>query len=49
MSFLLEYWQFLRSRKKYWMVPILLLLALFGGLVVMTQGSVTAPFIYALF
>ena len=49
MSFLKEFWKFLRVRKKYWLVPILLILALFGGLIVLTQGSALAPFIYTLF
>jgi len=48
-SFLREFWQFLRVRKKYWMLPILILLAMFGGLLVLTQGSAIAPFIYTLF
>jgi len=48
-GFLLEFWVFLRARKKYWLVPVLLMLALFGGLVVLTQGSVLAPFIYTIF
>ncbi len=49
MSFLRELWAFLRARKKYWLLPILLVMALVGALVVMTQGSVVAPFIYTLF
>ena len=49
LSLLSDYWDFLRSRKKYWMVPILLVMAALGGLVVVTQGSAIAPFIYALF
>lgn len=49
MSFLLELFDFLRSRRKYWLLPVLLMLALFGGLVVLTQGSAVAPFIYTLF
>ena len=49
MSFLKEFWQFLRVRKKYWLLQILLVLVLFGGLIVLTQGSVVAPFIYTLF
>ncbi len=48
-SFLFESWVFLRARKKYWLVPVLLMLALFGGLVALTQGSVFAPFIYTIF
>ena len=49
MSFLLELWQFLRVRKKFWLLPLLLMMALFGGLVVLSQGSAVAPFIYTLF
>ena len=49
MSFLKEIWQFLRIRKKYWLLPILLVLVLFGGLIVLSQGSAIAPFIYTIF
>jgi len=49
MSFFVEFFQFLKVRKKYWLIPIILMLALFGGLVVFTQGSAVAPFIYTLF
>jgi hypothetical protein len=49
MSFLLELWEFLRVRKKFWLLPLLLMMALFGGLVVLSQGSAVAPFIYTLF
>ena len=49
MSFLAELWQFMRARKKYWLLPIILMMALFGGLIVLTQGSAVAPFIYTLF
>jgi hypothetical protein len=49
MSFVLEFWRFLRVRKKYWLLPILLMMVLFGGLIVLTQGSAVAPFIYTLF
>lgn len=49
MSFLAEFWAFLRERKKFWLVPILLILVAFGGLVVLSQGSAVAPFIYTLF
>ena len=49
MSFLAEFWAFLRTRKKYWLVPIVLLLLFFGGLIILTQGSAVAPFIYTLF
>lgn len=49
MSFILEFWSFMRDRKKYWLVPILLVMVLFGGLVVLSQGSAVAPFIYTIF
>jgi Family of unknown function (DUF5989) len=49
MYFLMELWRFLRVRKKFWLLPLLLMMALFGGLVVLTQGSAVAPFIYTLF
>lgn len=49
MSFLLELWAFLRARKKLWLLPILLCMALLGVLIVLGQGSALAPFIYTLF
>jgi hypothetical protein len=49
MSFLIELWAFMRQRKKYWLLPILLVMGLFGGLIVLTQGSAVAPFIYTIF
>jgi len=49
LSFLQEFWSFLRVRKKYWLLPIFLMMVIFGGLVVLTQGSAVAPFIYTLF
>lgn len=49
MEFALEFLYFLKERKKYWLIPILLLMALIGGLLVLTNGSVVAPFIYTLF
>ncbi|MEM5493306.1 DUF5989 family protein [Hoeflea sp. AS16] len=49
LSFLREFWAFLRHRKKYWLLPILIAMAVFGGLIVLTQGSAIAPFIYTLF
>jgi hypothetical protein len=49
MLFLLELWRFMRIRKKYWLAPIVLMLLVFGGLIVLTQGSAVAPFIYTLF
>jgi hypothetical protein len=49
MSFIKELWNFIRARKKYWLIPIFLTMGLFGGLIVITQGSAVAPFIYTLF
>ena len=49
MSFVVELWSFLRVRKKYWLLPIVLVMVLFGGLVVLSQISAVAPFIYTLF
>jgi len=49
MSFIKELWKFIVVRKKFWLLPILLMMALFGGLIVMSQGSAVAPFIYTLF
>jgi len=46
---LIELWRFLNQRKKFWLLPILIILGLFGGLVILTQGSAVAPFIYTLF
>ena len=49
LSILFELWQFMLVRKKYWLVPVLIMLAVVGALLVLTQGSVVAPFIYTLF
>ena len=49
MSFLVELWQFLRARKKFWLLPIILVMLVLGGLLVLAQGSAIAPFIYTLF
>jgi Family of unknown function (DUF5989) len=48
-SFLREFWAFLRERKKFWLLPIFLVMAAFGGLIVLSKGSAVAPFIYTLF
>jgi len=48
-EFIGELWMFMRERKKFWLLPIVVVLLLFGSLVVLTQGSVVAPFIYTLF
>ena len=49
LSFLHEFWSFLRARKKYWLIPIFVMMVIFGGLIMLTQGSAVAPFIYTLF
>jgi hypothetical protein len=49
MSIFAELWQFMRARKKYWLLPIVMMMALFGGLIVLTQGTAVAPFIYTVF
>lgn len=49
MAFVAELWEFLRVRKKFWLLPILFMMVLLGGLLVLTQGSAVAPFIYTLF
>ena len=48
-SFIIEFWSFLRVRKKFWLAPLMITMALFGALLVASQGSVIAPFIYTLF
>ena len=49
MSVLSEIWAFLKARKKFWLLPILLVMVVLGGLIVLTQGSAVAPFLYTLF
>jgi hypothetical protein len=49
MDFLAELWRFMRARKKFWLLPILIMMVIFGGLVVLTKGTAVAPFIYTLF
>ncbi len=49
MAFLLELVEFLRVRKKFWLLPIMIMMVMFGGLIVLSQGSAVAPFIYTLF
>ncbi len=49
MNFLKELWKFLRARKKFWLLPIVIIMLLLGGLLILAQGSVVAPFIYTLF
>ena len=48
-GFLKEFWEFLKVRKKYWLLPIILVLVLFGGIIILAQGSAVAPFIYTIF
>lgn len=48
-EFVVELWVFMRERKKFWLLPIVIMLVVFGGLVVLTQGTAVAPFIYTLF
>ncbi len=48
-SFVREFWAFLRARKKFWLVPILVVIAILGGLIVFSEGSAVAPFIYTIF
>ena len=49
MSFVAELWDFLKVRKKFWLLPILFMMVVLGGLIVLTQGSAIAPFIYTVF
>lgn len=49
MDFLRDLWNFLKVRKKFWLLPIILTLLLFGALIVLTSGSAVAPFIYTIF
>ncbi len=48
-EFFKEFWDFLKVRKKYWLLPIFIVLVLFGSLIVLSQGTVVAPFIYTIF
>jgi len=49
MSFIREFINFMMVRKKFWLVPIILVLLIFGGIIVLTQGTAVAPFIYTIF
>ena len=49
MSFLKELWSFMRVRKKFWLLPVFIMMFLFGGLLVLAEGSAVAPFIYTIF
>jgi hypothetical protein len=48
-SFLAEFWKFIRVRKKFWLLPLIVIMLLLGGLLILAQGSALAPFIYTLF
>ena len=48
-DFIKEFWEFIKVRKKYWLIPIIIVLALFGMLIVLSQGSAVAPFFYTIF
>ena len=49
MDFVKEFWEFLKIRKKYWLFPTIIILVIMGGLIVVSQGSAIAPFIYTIF
>jgi hypothetical protein len=49
MSFVMELWAYMGARKKFWLLPLILLLLVFGGLLVLAKGSAIAPFIYTIF
>lgn len=49
MSLLKELWAYMKVRKKFWLIPIIVMMVVFGGLVVLTKGSAVAPFIYTIF
>jgi hypothetical protein len=49
MSLVVQLWRFMRARKKYWLLPVLVVMFLLGGLLILAKGSAVAPFIYTLF
>jgi hypothetical protein len=49
LAFVVELWAFMRARKKFWLLPIMIMMVLFGALIVLAKGSAVAPFIYTLF
>ena len=49
MAFLVDVWDYMRARRKFWLLPLLLAMLLFGGLIILTKGSAIAPFIYTIF
>jgi hypothetical protein len=48
-GFIREFWAYMRARKKFWLLPVVLVLLLFGGLMILAEGSAIAPFIYTIF
>jgi hypothetical protein len=48
-AIIVELWDFMRQRKKFWLLPIMIMMVIFGGLIVLTKGSAIAPFVYTLF
>ncbi len=48
-EFIKEFWEFLKIRKKYWLFPIIIVLAIFGALIVLSQGATISPFVYTIF
>jgi hypothetical protein len=49
MSFILEFWKFMRVKKKFWLLPIIFFMIVFGGLIILAEGTAIAPFIYTIF
>ena len=49
LDFISELWSFMKVRKKFWLLPVIVMMAVFGGLIVLSQGSAVAPFIYTIF
>lgn len=48
-DFVIEFWEFIKIRKKFWLLPIIIVLLLFGGIIILSQGSAIAPFVYTIF
>lgn len=49
MSFILEFWKFMQVKKKFWLLPIIFFMIVFGGLIILAEGTAIAPFIYTIF
>jgi len=49
LSFIKEFWEFMKERKKFWLLPIIIILFAFGAIIVLSEGSAVAPFIYTIF